>query len=129
MSLYTKVVIAIIACLGYLGAPATVIWGWVRWGCHPKQRTATAILSLSGLCLATASGLVAVSTIAYAQAIHGFRYYDPLLIKIFRTGMLLSLAGIASGMGGVWRSNALRWLAPISGVATLAFWIGSAMGE
>ena len=83
---------------------------------------------LAGFVLATASALLAVSTIAYAQ-IHHFPYYDPLLLRIFRTGALLSLGGIAFGISGVWRPSSTRWYAPTSAVATLAFWILAAEGE
>jgi hypothetical protein len=67
--------------------------------------------------LATASAALAVSSILFAQ-FHHFPYYDPLLLRIFRTGTLLSLAGIAFGIGGAWRPTSLRWHAPASGIAT-----------
>jgi hypothetical protein len=80
------------------------------------------------LVLATASAVLAVSSIVFAQ-FHHFPYYDPLLLRIFRTGTLLSLAGVAFGCSGAWRPTSLRWHAPISGIATLAFWFMAATGE
>lgn len=52
-----------------------------------------------------------------------------LFTKIFRTGTLLSLVGIAFGFSGAWRPTSLRWHAPMSGIATLAFWFMAATGE
>jgi hypothetical protein len=72
--------------------------------------------------------LLAVSSIAFAQ-IHHFPYYDPLLLRIFRTGTLLSLGGIVFGLSGVWRASSLRWHALISAMATLAFWFMAATRE
>jgi hypothetical protein len=99
-----------------------LIWGWARWINHPKLRTVPSILSLTGFVLAMASALLAVSSIAYAQVIHGFRFYDPLLMRLFRWGILLSLGAIMFGVGGVWRPSSLRWHAPVAAIGTLAFW-------
>jgi hypothetical protein len=99
-----------------------LIWGWARWINHPKLRTVPSILSLAGFVLAMASALLAVSSIAYAQVIHGFRFYDPLLMRLFRWGILLSLGAIMFGVGGVWRPSSLRWHAPVAAIGTLAFW-------
>jgi hypothetical protein len=85
-------------------------------------------MSLLGFVLATASAMLAVSAIAYAQ-VHHFPYYDPLLLRIFAGGALLSIAGIVFGIGGVWRPSSLRWHAPVSGVCMLVFWIMMASGE
>jgi len=60
---------------------------------------------------------------------HGFGWYDPLLLRGMLVGLLLSLGGILFGLGGVWRPNPLRWHAPISAVATLAFWLLTASME
>lgn len=67
--------------------------------------------------------LLAVSSVMYSFGVGGFRYYDPRLLKIFRWGILLSLAGIVLGISGVWRPSSLRWHAPASTVGTLMFWI------
>jgi hypothetical protein len=84
--------------------------------------------SLLGFILATASAVLAVSSIAYAQ-VHHFSYYDPLLLRIFAWGALLSIAGIGFGIGGVWQANSLRWHAPVSGACMLVFWVMMASGE
>ena len=128
MSASIEVIFVLLAVLGYLVAPVALIWGWARWVVQPKLRTAISIISLVGLVFATTSALVAVTTIAYAQ-IHHFPYYDPLLLRIFRAGTLLSLSGIVFGISGVWRPSSTRWHAPTSAVATFAFWILAAEGE
>jgi hypothetical protein len=96
---------------------------------QPKPKTVPAILSLLGFMLASASALLAVSAIAYSLIRGGFRYYDPVLMRIFGVGSLLSLGGLVFGLAGVWRPSSLRWHAPVSAIATLAFWIAAATGE
>jgi hypothetical protein len=123
-----SVISGILIFLGYLVAPVVLIWGWAWWGVQPKLKTIPSTLSLIGFVLATASAALAVSSAVYAQ-IHRFPYYDPLLLRIFRWGLLLSLAGILFGIGGVWRKNSLRWHTPICALGTLAFWIVAASGE
>jgi hypothetical protein len=123
-----SVISGILIFLGYLVAPVGLIWGWAWWGVQPKLKTTASIFSLIGFSFATASAGLAVSSAVYAQ-IHGFRYYDPLLLKIFRWGLLLSLAGILFGIVGVWRKNSLRWYTPVCALGTLAFWIVAASGE
>jgi hypothetical protein len=123
------VIFALLVAVGYLIAPIILIWGWARWGRLPKLRTVPSMLSLTGFILSTASAALAGSAIAYARAIHGFPYYDPLLLRIFRCGALLSLGGIGFGVAGVWRPSSLRWHAPVSGFCMLAFWIMAAEGE
>lgn len=113
----------------YVGLPALMIWGWVRWFRRTQPRTLLSILSLIGFALATASGLLAVSSVLYAHAIGGFPFYDPRLLRIYRWGGVLSLSGIVFGIGGVWRPGPVRWLAPACSVGTLLFWFVSAMGE
>jgi hypothetical protein len=87
----------ILFAFGYLGAPIMLIWGWARWLRQPTVRTTPSILSLIGLILASASAVIAVLLIAYAQ-IHHFPYYDPLLLRVFRIGVLISLGGIVFGI-------------------------------
>jgi hypothetical protein len=128
MNTSTEAMFAILIGLGYLVSPVTLIWGWKRWVGQPKLRTVPSVLSLVGFIFATASALLAVSSVAYAQ-VHHFPFYDPLLLRIFRWGTLLSLAGILFGIGGIWRPSAIRWHAPLSGIGMLAFWVLAAAGE
>lgn len=83
---------------------------------------------LVGLILASLSGLLALSTIAYAQ-VHRFPFYDPLLLRIFRIGALLSISGLGFGIAGVWRSSSVRWHSAVSSFGMLIFWIVAASGE
>jgi hypothetical protein len=115
--------------VGFLGAPVLLMWGWIRFAQQPKLGTLSSILSLIGLILATTSAVLAVSSIAYAVVTHGFRYYDPRLLRIFRWGILLSLGAILLGTGGIGRPSSARWQVPVSGLCMLAFWIIAAEGE
>ena len=122
MSVSAEAIFGILIGLGCVLAPIMLTWGWIRWVRRPKQRTVTSVVSLIGFLLATASGLLAVASVAHA-IVYGLEYYDPLYLKVYRTAGRLSLAGFAFAIGGVWRPNALRWHSPISAVGTLAFWI------
>jgi hypothetical protein len=121
-------IFVILLAFGYLASPVFLFWGWVRWLKQSKPQTITSLLSLSGFVFASASGLLAVLSIAFAQ-VHTFGYYDPSLIRIFRWGVSLSLTGLCLGIGGAWRTSSLRWLSPLAALGTLAFWILSAAGE
>jgi len=129
MSTSVQVFFGTLVFIGYIVAPVTLVWGWTRWAVERDPRTVSSVLSMIGFVSATASAALAVSAIIYANLIHGFRYYDPLLLRIFRSGILLSLTGILFSVGGLWRRNALRWYAPVSAFATLAFWVMAAAGE
>lgn len=129
MSISVQVAVVILFVAGYVLSPVMLTWGWVRWFRQPKLQTVTAILSLLGFILASASALLAVSAMAYSLISGGFPYYDPRLMKTFGVGGLLSLGGLVFGVGGVWRASSLRWHAPVSAMATLAFWIAAAIGE
>jgi len=60
----------------YVALPVLIIWGWVRWRKRTQPRSWPSILSLIGFALATASGLLAASSVSYAHAIGGFPFYD-----------------------------------------------------
>jgi|SRR5579863_3549284 len=128
MSASIRLFFGLLVFTGYFVAPVTLVWGWARWTVEREPRTFFSIVSLIGFILATTSALLAVASAGYALT-HGFRYYDPLLLRIFRRGFLLSLGGLLFGIGGVWRRSSLRWPAPISALGTLAFWVAAAAGE
>ncbi|HLY97878.1 MAG TPA: hypothetical protein VKT33_02310 [Candidatus Angelobacter sp.] len=109
--------------------PALLIWGWMRWARHAKPQTLLSRFSLTGFILATLSAVLALSTLVYAQATGGFRYWDPHLLWIYRIGTVLSLIGLISGVSGMWRTSPVRWHAPLCSLGMLVFWIMSAAGE
>ncbi len=117
-----------LGALGYLVSPVLLICGWALWIRQPKSRTVFATLSLGGLILATASALLAIAAVTYAQ-IHHFPHQDPTLIRWYRVGLLLSRAGVVFGFAGILRPSATRWFAPLSALATLAFWMLAATSE
>ncbi len=79
-----SVLVVLLAVGFYVGLPAVMIWGWVRWLKRKQPRTLLSVLSLIGFTLATASGLLATSAMLYARAVGGFPFYDPLLLRIYR---------------------------------------------
>jgi hypothetical protein len=126
----TELIVPILFVVGsYIALPAIMISGWVRWAKRRTPRTLSGIFSLTGFILGTTSGLLAISSILYALMIGGFPYYDPFLLRIYRWGGLLSLAGIAFAISGAWRPNPLRWYAPACAAGTLLFWFMAATGE
>jgi hypothetical protein len=122
----TIVILLVLAM--YVSLPVLIVLGWVRWA-KGSQRTVSAILSLLGFSLASASGLLGILTAAYAMLIRSFPFYDPVLLTIYRCGILISLGGIVFAIGGVWRRNPLRWYAPACALGTLLFWFITASGE
>ena len=109
--------------------PALTVWGWIRWARRPKLWSFCSISSLAGFGFATASALLAMSSIIYAHAIGGFSYYDRHLLAIFRWSFLLSVVAFLLAIGGVWRRNVLRWHALTCAIGMALFWIAAATGE
>ena len=108
--------------------PVLTIWGWIRWRKTTQPRTLMSELSFAGFALATASVSLAALTV-FAALIKGFRYYDPLLLMIYKIGLLLSLGGLIFGICGIWRSGPVRWLAPVCALGMFVFWFLSAASE
>jgi hypothetical protein len=125
---FQSVVLLLIVAI-YIALPLGMVWGWIRWARQKQPWTPCSTLSLISLTLATASGLLAVCSLVYAHVIGGFAFYDPLLLRIYRWGSWLSLAGVAFAILGVWRPNPLRWHAPACSTGMLLFWFAAAMSE
>lgn len=113
----------------YIALPVVLVWGWVRWVKRTQRLTVSVVLSLIGFTFATLSCLLAISSVLYGYANGCFAYYDPRLLRIFRCGLLLSLAGLGFGISGVWRPSPLRWHAPASATRMLLFWFASAISQ
>jgi hypothetical protein len=122
------VIATVLAICLFVVLPAAMIWGWVRWWKCTQPRTLS-ILSLVGFLLATISALLAISTWVHAHEIGGFPFNDPALLRIYRLGGRLSLAGLAFALIGIWRPSPLRWHAPVCAFGILLFWFEMAMGE
>jgi hypothetical protein len=108
-----------------LFVPALLLWGWVRWSQNKDTyaRSRSSTCSLIGFSLATASATLAIATHLYARFVHNFPFDDPTLMKIYAVGCLFSILGIALGVAGSGRPNAVRWLAPVCAFGTLVFWL------
>jgi hypothetical protein len=129
MNVAEQVFFVFLFVIAYLVSPFSLIWGWVRFRRQAWPRCAMLpALTFSAFVLASASALLAFGSAIYAQ-FHNFPFYDPLLMRIFRTGFFLSLSGLLLGVIGIWRSSPLRWHAPVSAFATAVFWLAAAAGE
>ena len=73
-----KVGVILLAIAFYISLPAVMALGWVRWIKGTQARTLSSVLSFIGFTLATASALLALSSVLYALAIGGFPYYEAL---------------------------------------------------
>jgi hypothetical protein len=122
MTVFMDIFFAVLVILGYLVAPVSLIWGWIRWKVLPRYRTVPATLSLIGFACASASGLLAIAAVLYAQ-LGGVNSEESVVRWFLLPGGLLSFLGLLLSLGGIWRSSALRWFAPVGTVATLAFWL------
>jgi hypothetical protein len=110
---------------GYMAAPVLLIWSWTRWARRSKQWGTSAILSLTGLVLATASALVAIYAIAYSSSLGGdfMKHFDnPVFMETYQRGLWLARIGIAVGICGLWKPSALRWQGLACAVGTWMFW-------
>jgi hypothetical protein len=122
-------VLLVLSIAGYVGLPIILIVGWRRWLRRSSPQAGLSVLSVIGFALGSSSALLAVGTVLYAMAAGGFRYYDPKLLVIYRVGILLSLGGLTSAMGGVWSRGAVRWHALILSVGMLFLWLMWASSE
>jgi hypothetical protein len=109
--------------------PLVIAWGWVRWARHNATMTLFSAFSFFGFVLATASELLAISTVTYASITNSFSFYDPTLLKIYAVGMLLSLVGLILSIVGAFKANSLRYLAPVCAFGTFFFWFMAAATE
>jgi hypothetical protein len=128
MAASVKVVLLVLVALGYVVSPVFLIWGWMRFAKNEKPHGVLPVVTFIGFALATASASLGAVAVAYAQ-VHAFRYYDPILMRIFRAGFLLSTGASVLAISGVWRPSALRWHSLVCGVATAAFWLAAAAME
>ena len=132
MSTLGTVFYSLVLLFGYLVAPATLVWGWVRWAKQrPRLWTISSTLSFVGFLLAAVSALFALWIILYAEG-GGFQHtlgnpsYTPnysLFFRWMQRGEVLSLLAVAFALGGVFQRSSTRWQAPLSAVGTLAFWL------
>jgi hypothetical protein len=65
---------------------------------------------------------------AYAQ-FHPFRFYDPVLMKIYGLGLLTAGLGLVVSIGGVASKSGLRWKAPALSTVMLLLWLYQVASE
>jgi hypothetical protein len=107
----------------YLSTPVVLFMGWRRWLRRPSPQSLLSLLSLAGFVLASASAVLAIGTVLYSLTTGGFRFYDPTLLKLYRSGLLLGLGGLVFALVGVWNRNSLRWHAPALSLSMLLLWL------
>lgn len=112
----------------YIAVPVVLVTGWIRWRRRPSGDPGLRI-SLIGFVLGSASALLAACSILVAFLSGGFRYYDPVLLQIYRIGILLSLGGLVCAAIGAFRRSILRWHALVLSLGMLALWFMWAAGE
>jgi hypothetical protein len=106
-----------------VAVPVLLLWGWVRWAKDHTPRSTSCTLALLGLCFATASAFLALTTHLYARFVRSFSSHDPTLLKIYLFGCAFSSLAILFSVGGSGRRGPLRSLAPVCAFATLLFWL------
>jgi hypothetical protein len=128
MSIANTIVIFALLALAYLATPVMLVLGWRRWSMRANASTPSSISSLAGLTLASMSALLGFATLVYAR-FHHFGYYDPILMRIYRWGAVLSCGAVLFSFAGAWGRNAIRWYAPACAIGTLSFWIMAGASE
>lgn len=128
MSVANSVIVYSLLALAYLVTPAALIVGWIRWSRRTNPRMPVITSSFISFALASSSAALAAITLLIAH-FHHFRFYDPVLMRIYGSGAVVSCLSALLSLAGIWRPNSLRWYAPVCAVGTLAFWIMAAAGE
>jgi len=122
-------VLLLLALAVYIGLPVVLISGWVRWVRRSHPRGLLPILALISFTFGTASAALAICSVSYALVIRAFPYYDPLLLKIYACGAVLSLLAVVFSCIGAWRPSSLRWHSLILSCGMLVLWFAWASGE
>ena len=107
MSVANSIIVYSLLALAYLVTPAALIGGWVRWSRRTDVRTPATTASLISFALASSSAALAAFTLVLAQ-FHHFGFYDPVLMRIYGSGAVLSSLSALLALIGVWRRNLLR---------------------
>jgi hypothetical protein len=127
-----EILFATLLILAYVLAPIMLFWGWMRWTIRrPRIWTIPSTLSFAGFVCASASAVFAICVIFYGSS-GGFEHTPGVspyssnvrfFYQCIAIGAALSALGFVIAIGGLWRKNQLRWHAPITAIATLAFWL------
>ena len=113
-----------------VGMPALTIAGWIRWVRQRRQlRARQPRLSLAGLILGSASGLLALAGLAYVRFVQQFPFCDPTLLTMYRCGFSLSVAGLVFSLISLRRPHPTRWYDLAASMGTLLFWLIAAAAE
>jgi hypothetical protein len=99
---------------------------WTRRS--PRHHTSL-LFALASFSLVTVSLGIAVWAMLYARKIGGFPHYSPLLMRIFRSGLGLSLAAVIIAFQGLPPRSTNRRLLLTLSLGPQLFWFLTMMGE
>jgi hypothetical protein len=123
------VILVLIEIGFYVAVPAGLVWGWIRLLRNRQSKLTCLAPSLAAFALGTASAVLAIGATLFSSETAGISGPDPSMLRLYRTGALLSLLGIVLGVVGVCRPGPLRWHAPACAMGTMIFWLVAASGE
>jgi hypothetical protein len=105
------------------------ILGWRSWlQGRPEGLPFGVICSLVAFVFASLSASLEIGTGLYARFTN-IPFMDPVLLRIYRVGMMTAVLGLVSSLPGMGTKNPLRWKAPALSAALLLLWFGQATGE
>ena len=112
------------------GLAAWVAWGWTTWRRNRPQKLGVGIIcSLAGFAFASVSASLEVGMGTYTQFTQGLPFMDPILLRVYGSGLLLASVGLVLGLCGADTQSPLRWKAPALSAVLLLLWLGQAIGE
>ena len=122
-------ILLILLIASYVDVPVMLVWGWRRWSRRPRQKNPFATISFIAFSIGSVSSLLLIVTVLWSLIRGGFAWYDPVLLRIFAIGLLLSILALVISLGGVWKANPLRWHAPALSLGMLLIWAIWTAGE
>lgn len=120
------IIVAVALCGGIC---IVLLVSWSKGIRDPNRTNPLSDLSLIGFAIGIVSVLLAIGSVLYARASGGFRHYDPRLLRIYWSGLLISLVGLVVGLLGRGRSSRLRNFSPLLSGVMLLFWLLQASTE
>src|SRR5579863_144756 len=111
--------------------PLSIYMGWTFWKWRATPQGARAhgwrtYLGSFAFAFAFASIVLFFYTGIRARILGGFPYYAPALLKLLKTGFVLSISGLALGLPS---KGSLRWPAVISSFIMAGLWVIVATSE
>src|SRR5271165_6300573 len=96
-----------LGALLYLSTPVLLVIGWFKWNKRPRERRASANLSLLSFCCSTLATTAALALIACGILLDR-NHSDAYLATLSVVGFWISLISLAFAVAGLWGKNPLR---------------------